>query len=87
MKEEFLIQTGELKILHTGIFSKLEILYSGMPNENTFAITALINKESRGFTPEIYYPKESVFITIIEHRFKVIEVTPEYIILHPEKIK
>jgi len=87
MKKEFLIQTGELKKIKSGIVNKMEIVYSGMPTENTFAITALITKGNNGYTPAIHFAKESVFITIIKYRYKVLEVTSEYIILQPEKIK
>jgi len=81
MKEEILIQTGELKSIKTGFASSTDIVYSGMPNETTFALTFT----NVYWASNIYYPKESTFITIIKHRFKVIEVTSEYIILAYEK--
>lgn len=87
MKKEFLIQTGEIKKIKSGLVNKTEIMYSGMPTEKTFVITTLITKGYNGYSPAIHYPKEAVFITIVKHRFKVLEVTPDYIVLHPEKIK
>ena len=85
MKKEFLIQTGEIVNIKSGLVNKTEILYTGMPTENTFSISVLITKGYNGFSPTVHYPKETVFITIIKHHYKVIEVTPDYLILAPEK--
>lgn len=78
---EILIQTGELKVIKTGFASRSHIVYSGMPNETSFAITFFVGHHSSN----IFYPKDSAFITILDRRFKVIEATPEYIILKFEK--
>jgi len=82
MQEEILIQTGELKSIKPGFANNTTIVYSGMPNEKSFAITFMYLS---GHASNIFYSKESTFITVIKHRFKVIEVTPEYIILKLEK--
>jgi len=81
MQEEILIQTGELKQVKINYLVTARLLYSGMPNEHTFSIT----NTHEGRTYMIYYPKTSVFITVVKYRFKVVEVNPEYIILKLEK--
>jgi len=85
MKEEILIQTGELAEIKTAFLTYAKIIYSGMPNKNTFVISSILSEVGGFVSPSIYYSKESTFITIIKNRFKVIEVTPDYIILALEK--
>ncbi len=81
MQKEILVQTGGLTKLKTGFATTMSIIYAGMPNDTSFAITFMY----AGFASNIFYAKDSTFITVINQRLKVIEVTREYIILSHEK--
>jgi len=81
MQKEILIHTGGLAKLKTGFATTISIIYSGMPNDQSFAMTFMY----AGFASNIFYSKKSTFISIIYQRFKVIEVTTDYIILVHEK--
>jgi len=82
MKEEHKIHTGESKKIKIDFLNSIRLIYSGMPSENVFSITPLINDMNWGYTtPIIYYPKDTSKMYIMENRFKVKEVTPNYIIL------
>ena len=85
MKEEFLIEKGKLQEIKIGFLTYQRIIYAGMPTEKAFAISTIIDTDGEYTSHQIFYPKETTFITIIKQRFKVIEVTPDYIILALEK--
>jgi len=82
MKEEHKIYTGESQKVKVGFLNSIRLIYSGMPSEGIFSLTPLLTDMHGGYAaPIIYYPKGTTKIYIMEHRFKVKEVTPNYIIL------
>lgn len=79
---EYKIYTGTVMSIKKGFFQeKFRIMYCGMPNEKTFALTPQISKGYQGFSPTIFYPINSKLIHVLKKDFDVIEVNPEYIII------
>lgn len=89
MKKKYKIRTGELVKISKGVFSSIQLIYSGMPTTTTFAISPIISQAFLGegfkFSPLVYYSVESEEIIVLESQFKVVEVSPTYIILKPTK--
>lgn len=82
MSVELKIKTGTIGIIKTPLFTdNINLLYSGMPNNQTFAISLFAGFNS----PVIYYPIESTMIHVLENEYKVIEVNKDWIILQPLK--
>jgi hypothetical protein len=66
-----------------GYQNLVQILYCGMPNENTFSITSNINVYN---AINLYYPKNINVFTYEKTNIKVLEVNPLYLkidILNP----
>jgi hypothetical protein len=58
------------------------LVYSGMPNPKVFTITPLRQESpGHGFSPTIFFPKNSKKIMVLDKEFEVIKVTPEEIVL------
>lgn len=88
MKDKYHIKTGSIEVFEKeGEYHqivKMSILYSGMPNKETFAlspITLPFIGEPGKYCPVIYYPITKKEINVLEDKFAVIDVTPEEIIL------
>jgi len=77
---EYQIITGEVKRFNVGYLG-LKILYSGMPNEQTFSLTLFTNDGGHCYSPTIYYDIKSKLIRVLEYNFKVIRVSREGIVL------
>lgn len=79
---EYKIYTGTVLSIKKGILKrKFKIMYCGMPNDTTFALSPLISSGHQGFSATIYYNISSAVIHLLDRDFDVIEVTPEYIII------
>jgi len=79
---EYKIYVGTLMKIKKGFMQgTFKIMYCGMINENTFALSPFVAKGYQGFSPNIYYNSNALFIQVFEMGFDVIEVTPEYVIL------
>ncbi len=91
MSVELKIKTGTIGVIkRKGLFvQNIRLLYSGMPNNQTFTMTPVVKEESIsdgfGFTPVIYYHIESTKINILENEYKVIDVNKDWIVLQPIK--
>ncbi|GEM_PF-6370791 len=90
MSIELKIKTGTIGIIKKqGLFNRnIRLLYSGMPNNQTFAISPVYKESSvsEGFTAMvIYYHIESTKINILENQYKVIDVNKDWIVLQPIK--
>jgi hypothetical protein len=97
MTDEYKIKTGNTAGIKTSDLEKkldihLSILYSGMPNDQTFALTAVssvgqhIPALHSFFMPDeshylIYYRKDSKEINVLDKRFRVVYVNPDEILL------
>jgi hypothetical protein len=84
---EYKINTGEFAEIKRGILSSnLPILYSGMPNDDTFALSPVTKQsffmEGFKFSTTIYYRKDRKEIRVLDDDFRVVEVTPDYIVLN-----
>lgn len=83
---EYKIKTGDFAEIKRGILEgSLPILYSGMPNDDTFALSPVTKQsffmEGFRFSTTIYYRKDRREINVLGDDFKVVEVTPDYIVL------
>jgi len=87
MSAELKIKTGTIGVIKSGgLFSDgIKLLYSGMPNSQTFAISPIMREESFtdgfGFTPVIYYHIESTSISILEEEYNVVDVNKDWVVL------
>jgi hypothetical protein len=83
---EYKIQTGDFaKIKRGNLQGSLNLLYSGMPNDDTFALSPEVSQslllEGFKFVPMIFYRKGRKDISVLGDEFKVIDVTPDAITL------
>lgn len=79
---EYKIFLGTMISIKQGFMKgPFKLMYCGMPSDNNFALSPFLVKGYQGFSPNIYYNKNSTVIQIFDKAFDVIEVTPEYIIL------
>lgn len=79
---EYQIYTGAIIEIKKGFLKgTFKIMYCGMPNKDTFALSPYITHGYQGFSPNIYFNKDASIAQILDVGFKVIEVTPEYIVL------
>ena len=85
------ILIGDLANIRIGIAKSITLIYSGMPNEETFAVTAVISEafflDGFKFTSVLYYPKHSKVVKILDYLFDVEEVTSHQITLSYRKVK
>ncbi|MEM4756259.1 MAG: hypothetical protein QW594_03945 [Candidatus Woesearchaeota archaeon] len=84
--KEYKIKTGEFADVSIGARGgKLRIFYSGMPNDQTFALSPVVPEgfhlDILKYVPTIYYRKESKQISVVGNSFTVTAVTPDEIIL------
>lgn len=79
---EYKIYTGSLLSIKKGFLKKkFRIMYCGMPNESTFALSPYFASGHQGFSPNIFYRIDSQVIHLLDRDFDVIEVNADYIIL------
>lgn len=83
MAETFTLSTGERKTIKSGFLktSMVDIVYCGMPNENTFSIGMLLSSGYQGHGLNLFLPKKSTTIMLDKHKYYVLNVTPESITL------
>lgn len=80
--KEYVIYTGTILKIKSGFMQKsLRVMYSGMPDENTFVLSPVITHGYQGYAPNVYYKADAKNIRILNYRFDVVEVTPEHIVL------
>jgi len=67
---EYKIDTGTFLPIKTGkLFNaKLNIMYCGMPNKTTFALTPLRVRGNQGFSPTVFYSTANTFIKVLDVR-------------------
>ncbi len=79
---EHKIYTGSMLAITKGFLKgKFKLMYCGLLNEHTFAITPYIAEGYQGFSPTIFYSAKSAVIHILDKPFDVLEVNAEYIVL------
>jgi hypothetical protein len=83
---EYKIRTGDFAEIKRGnLQGKLHLLYSGMPNDDPFALSPEVSQalllEGFKFAPMIFYRKDRQQINVLGDDFKVVEVTPDQITL------
>lgn len=79
---EYKIYVGTLMKISGGFMNaSFRIMYSGMPNEDTFCMTPFSTSGYQGFSPTIFYSAEARVIQIFDKAFDVLEVNREYIII------
>jgi len=79
---EYKIDTGTFVPIKRGTFkAKLNIMYCGMPNKTTFALTPLRVRGNQGFSPTVFYSVATTFIKVLDLEFNVYEIHPDYIVL------
>jgi hypothetical protein len=79
---EYKIETGTVFKLKQGFMKgSFSLMYCGMPSKDTFVLTPLISSGYSGFSPSIYYSKDTSQLVVYDWEFDLIEVTPDYIIL------
>jgi len=79
---EYKIFLGTMISIKQGFMKgPFKLMYCGMPNENTFALSPFLAKGYQGFSPNIYYNLNSTVIQVFDKTFDVLEVAPEYVIL------
>ena len=83
---EYKIRTGDFaEVKHGLLQGTLHVLYSGMPNNETFVLTPVVSQalflEGFKFAVTIYYRKDGKQINVLGDDFKVVEVTPDQITL------
>ena len=81
MEEVIKLALGEYKKVKVGFAKAIHLLYCGMPNKDTFSIGFLKSEGYQGYGLNIYYPKNANIITINDKEFKVIEVSPEKLVI------
>lgn len=86
------IETGKVGCIQTKYISgprapyveRICLLYSGMLDNQTFGLTEAISYGEFGdnkYGPTIHYNKDKKEINFLDHKFKVLEVSPDQIIL------
>jgi len=79
---EYKIYTGSMLAIKNGFLKgKFRLMYCGMPNVSTFAITPYIADGYQGFSPTIFYNSNSKIIYLLDKEFDVLEVNADYIII------
>lgn len=79
---EYKIRTGTLLEIKKGFLKgAFKVMYCGMSNDNTFVLAPHVAVGYQGFSPNIFYNADSPNIQLLDTRFDVLEVTPEYIVL------
>ncbi len=79
---EYKIYVGSVMKINQGLMKgPLKIMYCGMTSENIYTLSPFSGKGYQGFSPNIYYNTESVYIHVFNVEFEVLEVNQEYILL------
>ena len=83
---EYKIKTGSFGEIKRGnLQGTLHLLYSGMPNDDTFALSPVVTQalflEGFKYATTIFYRKDRKQIEVIGDEFKVVDVTPDEITL------
>jgi len=82
MGMEYKIYVGTLLKIKKGFFKgTFNIMYCGMVNDNTFALSPFKVHGYQGFSPNVFYNLNATIIHLLDREFEVLEVTPDYIIL------
>jgi len=87
---EYKIKTGSFAEIKRGnLQGTLHLLYSGMPNNDTFALSPVVSQaiflEGFKYAAMIFYRKDRKEIEVIGDEFQVVEVTPDEITLQFKK--
>ncbi len=83
MTETFTLNTGERKTIKSGFLktSMIDMVYCGMPSENTFSIGMLLSSGYQGHGLNLFFPKKSTSIMLDKHKYYVLNVSPDNITL------
>ena len=86
MTQPFTIGIGEKKKLKGSMFGgSVDMIYCGMPNENTFSIGLLMATGYQGHGLNLFFPKRSIYVILEKKKYYVQSVTPEDITLQPSE--
>jgi len=79
---EIKLEVGDSVKVKKGFWkAAFDIMYCGMSNENTFVLSPHSGAGYQGFSPNVYYNKNSLNIKLLGLDISVIEVTQDYIII------
>jgi hypothetical protein len=79
---EYKIKVGSVIKIKKGFWQgSFQIMYCGMSNKETFVLSPYVTEGYQGFSPNIYYNIKSLHINILDIKFYILEVTPEYIVM------
>jgi len=81
MDEIIRLAPEEYQKVKLGFAKAAHLLYCGMPNKDTFSVGFLKSEGYQGYGLNIYYPKNVNSITINNTEFKVLEVSPEKLVI------
>ena len=88
---EYTIQTGNFAEIKRGLLQgTLNLLYSGMPSDNSFILTPIVSEalllQGFKFATPIFYRSDREKISVLGDEFRVLNVTPDEIKLHYVKL-
>jgi hypothetical protein len=82
MYDPISLHIGEKKKIKIGRLQSLEFIYCGMISKETFTVSILINSGYQGYAYNLFYPKDTTTLYLGNKEFKVMDVTPEKIVLN-----
>lgn len=88
MNGTFTLALGKRKTVKSSIFgTSQDMMYCGMPSENTFSIGLLFSKGYQGHALNFFFSKKSTSIVLDDRKYYVGDVKPEYITLQISEMK
>lgn len=88
MNDTFTLEIGKRKNIKSSIFgTSQDMMYCGMPSENTFSIGLLFSKGYQGHALNFYFPGKATSIVLDERKYYIIDVKPEFVTLQISESK
>ena len=81
MNENTTINVGQKGKLKIGWLFNLDIVYCGMPNENTFSVSYMEHSGNKGIGMNLFFPKDTKQMTLAGNEVRVIDVSKEHLIV------
>jgi len=77
--KEIILEVGESKKVKLSFINNVTLIYSGMPNKETFSIAILNYSGYQGYGYNLFYQKDTKYIKVRNKTFRVVNVSPERI--------
>ena len=81
ISSEINLAVGKKTKIKLGLVNTITLIYGGMPSKDVFSIVLQFSSGYKGYSYNLYYPKDTKSIKLGKESISIINVTSEKLIL------